>query len=185
MGHTLWGEDVTPGALIYQIYRLQQTADGHLVYFFATNKEFEGLCRALNHPEWVDDPRFAEPAVRLESDNYAALGELLHNAFLEFLTDDIMDRLHDEEVPAAQVNSVDDVFTDPQVVNNEIIVEWEHPDAGLMKMAKPPIRWGTTKPEAVWSADHLGQSTEDVLSEFGFNEEQIADLREKNVIPES
>ena len=54
-----------------------------------------------------------------------------------------------------------------------------------MKMAKPPIRWGTTKPEAVWSTDHLGQSTEDVLSEFGFNEEQIADLREKNVIPGS
>ena len=185
MGHTLWGDDVTPGALIYQIYRLQQTADGHLVYFFATNKEFEGLCRALNHPEWVEDARFAEPATRLESDNYAALGELLHNAFLEFPTDDIMDRLHNEEVPAAQVNSVDDVFSDPQVVNNEIIVEWEHPDAGLMKMAKPPVRWGTTKPEAVWSADHLGQSTENILSEFGFNEEQISQLRKKNVIPES
>ena len=80
---------------------------------------------------------------------------------------------------------MDDVFSDPQVVNNEIIVEWEHPDAGLMKMAKPPVRWGTTKPEAVWSADHLGQSTENVLSEFGYNEEQIAQLREKNVIPES
>tara|TARA_B100000953_G_scaffold290648_2_gene276043 strand:+ start:517 stop:1716 length:1200 start_codon:yes stop_codon:yes gene_type:complete len=185
MGHTLWGEDVVPGALIYQIYKLQQTADGHLVYFFASDKEFSGLCRALGHPEWLEDPRFAEPATRLESDNFTALGELLHNAFLDFSTDDIMEQLHNEEVPAAQVNTIDDVFTDPQVVNNEIIVEWEHPDAGLMKMAKPPVRWGTTEPALTWSTDHVGQSTVEVLNEFGFDQTDIDHLREKNVIPEA
>jgi len=183
MGHTLWGENVTPGALIYQIYRLQQTADGHIVYFFASDKEFHGLCQALKHPEWATDPRFAEPATRLESDNYAALGELLHSAFLEFSSDEIMDRLHDEEVPAAQVNTIDDVFVDPQVVNNEIIVEWEHPDAGLMKMAKPPVRWGTTNHVPVWSTDHVGQSTVEVLQDLGYEEKELIELREKNIIP--
>ena len=183
MGHTLWGENVTPGALIYQIYRLQQTADGHIVYFFASDKEFHGLCQALKHPEWATDPRFAEPATRLESDNYAALGELLHSAFLEFSSDEIMDRLHDEEVPAAQVNTIDDVFVDPQVVNNEIIVEWEHPDAGLMKMVKPPVRWGTTNHEPVWSTDHVGQSTVEVLQDLGYEEKELIELREKNIIP--
>ena len=80
---------------------------------------------------------------------------------------------------------MDDVFTDPQVVNNEIIVDWEHPDAGLMKMAKPPVRWDTTKPETIWTTDHLGQSTENVLSEFGFSEDQITQLKEKNIILKS
>ena len=93
-----------------------------------------------------------------------------------------MERLHEEEVPAAQVNSVDDVFSDPQVVNNSIIHEWVHPDAGLIKMAKPPVRWGTTKPEVKWSADHLGENTEDLLYEYGFTDEDIENLKSKGVI---
>ena len=182
MGHTLWGDNVEPGPLIYQIYRLQQTADGHLVYFYASDKEFEGLCRALEHPEWGEDPRFATVRARMVPDNFEALGALLNKAFLDFTTEAIMSRLHEEEVPAAQVNSIDEVFSDPQVVNNKVIVEWDHPDAGLMKMARPPVRWGETVPEVKWSADHVGQSTISILQEHGFTEEQILSLQENEII---
>tara|TARA_B100000686_G_C16742647_1_gene947544 strand:+ start:385 stop:1584 length:1200 start_codon:yes stop_codon:yes gene_type:complete len=182
MGHTLWGDNVEPGPLIYQIYRLQQTADGHLVYFYASDKEFEGLCRALEHPEWGEDPRFATVRARMVPDNFEALGALLNKAFLDFTTEAIMSRLHEEEVPAAQVNSIDEVFSDPQVVNNKVIVEWDHPDAGLMKMARPPVRWGETVPEVKWSADHVGQSTISILQEHGFTEEQILSLQENGII---
>ncbi|KIE51417.1 MAG: hypothetical protein MB53_02930 [marine actinobacterium MedAcidi-G2A] len=182
MGHTLWGDEVEPGPLIYQIYRLQQTADGHLVYFYASDKEFAGLCKALGHPDWIEDERFLTAKDRMVPEHFEALGSLLHNAFIDFSTDVIMSRLHDYEVPAAQVNSVADVFTDPQVVNNEIIVEWEHPDAGLMKMARPPVRWGTTKPDIKWSADHVGQSTFEILEEYGFTKKEILELQDSKVI---
>ena len=182
MGHTLWGDNVEPGPLIYQIYRLQQTADGHLVYFYASDKEFEGLCRALEHPEWGEDPRFATVRARMVPDNFEALGALLNKAFLDFTSEAIMSRLHEEEVPAAQVNSIDEVFSDPQVVNNKVIVEWDNPDAGLMKMARPPVRWGETIPEVKWSADHIGQSTISILQEHGFTEEQILSLQENGII---
>ena len=182
MGHTLWGDEVEPGPLIYQIYRLQQTADGHLVYFYASDKEFAGLCKALGHPDWIEDERFLTAKDRMVPEHFEALGSLLHNAFIDFSTDVIMSRLHDYEVPAAQVNSVADVFTDPQVVNNEIIVEWEHPDAGLMKMARPPVRWGTTEPDIKWSADHVGQSTFKILEEYGFTKKEILELQDSKVI---
>ena len=182
MGHTMFGDDVEPGPLIYQIYRLQQTADGHLVYFYASDKEFAGLSRALGHPEWIDDERFETAKQRMVPEHFEILGSLLHNAFIGFQTTDIMQRLHEEEVPAAQVNSVDDVFSDPQVVNNAIIHEWVHPDAGLIKMAKPPVRWGTTEPEIKWSTDHLGEHTEDLLFEYGFTNEDIENLKAKGVI---
>jgi crotonobetainyl-CoA:carnitine CoA-transferase CaiB-like acyl-CoA transferase len=93
-----------------------------------------------------------------------------------------MGKLHVEEVPAAQVNSVDDVFGDPQVINNSIIHEWVHPDAGLIKMAKPPVRWGATEPEIKWSTDHLGQHTEEILAEYGFNDDDVKRLKVKGVI---
>ena len=182
MGHTLWGDEVEPGPLIYQIYRLQQTADGHLVYFYASDKEFAGLCKALGHPDWIEDERFLTAKDRMVPEHFEALGSLLHNAFIDFSTDVIMSRLHDYEVPAAQVNSVADVFTDPQVVNNEIIVEWEHPDAGLMKMARPPVRWGTTEPDIKWSADHVGQSTFEILEEYGFTKKEILELQDSKII---
>lgn len=182
MGHTLWGDEVEPGPLIYQIYRLQQTADGHLVYFYASDKEFAGLCKALGHPDWIEDERFLTAKDRMVPEHFETLGSLLHNAFIDFSTDVIMSRLHDYEVPAAQVNSVADVFTDPQVVNNEIIVEWEHPDAGLMKMARPPVRWGTTEPDIKWSADHVGQSTFEILEEYGFTKKEILELQDSKVI---
>ena len=182
MGHTLWGDEVEPGPLIYQIYRLQQTADGHLVYFYASDKEFAGLCKALGHPDWIEDERFLTAKDRMVPEHFETLGSLLHNAFIDFSTDVIMSRLHDYEVPAAQVNSVADVFTDPQVVNNEIIVEWEHPDAGLMKMARPPVRWGTTEPDIKWSADHVGQSTFKILEEYGFTKKEILELQDSKII---
>jgi len=182
MGHTLWGDAVEPGPLIYQIYRLQQTKDGHLVYFVASDKEFSGLSRALDHPEWIDDERFKTAKDRMVPAHFEALGTLLHNAFLNFSTIDIMSRLHAEEVPAAQVNSVDDVFNDPQVINNKTIVEWEHPDAGLMKMARPPVRWGVTKPEIKWSADHVGQNTHVILEEHGYSNDEITSLRDDGII---
>ncbi|MBB32590.1 MAG: carnitine dehydratase [Acidimicrobiaceae bacterium] len=184
MGHTLWGDAVEPGPLIYQIYRLQQTKDGHLVYFVASDKEFNGLSRALDHPEWIDDERFKTVKDRMVPDNFEALGALIHNAFLNFPTTDIMSRLHAEEVPAAQVNSIDDVFNDPQVINNETIVEWDHPDAGLMKMARPPVRWGVTKPDIKWSADHVGQNTHVILEEHGYSTNEIAALLDSGIIAE-
>lgn len=182
MGHTLRGEDVVPGALVYQIYRLQQTADGHLVYFAASDNEMFGLFDALGHPEWRDDPRFNSPSQRQDLENFEALGALLHAAFLESTTEELMARLAEHEVPAAQVNSVDEVFTDPQVVHNDAIHTWEHPDAGTMTMARPPVRWGTTEPEIRWSADHLGQSTEAVLREHGFDDDALERLRAADVI---
>ena len=183
MGHTMYGDDVVPGALIYQIYRLQQTADGHLVYFAASDGEVFGLFDALGHPEWKDDSRFDGPAKRQETENFEALGALLHNAFLTFTTNEIMERLANHEVPAARVNSVDEVFSDPQIVHNQLIQEWEHPDAGTIKMARPPVRWSVTSPAMAHQIDHLGQSTDEVLAAHGFDDDARRRLRQAGIIP--
>ena len=75
-----------------------------------------------------------------------------------------------------------EVFDDPQVVNNQAIPEYEHPDAGPVKVAKPPIRWGAAAPEIKTGADHLGQSTDEVLSAAGYSEHAITELRAAGVI---
>ncbi|MEM7288359.1 MAG: CoA transferase [Actinomycetota bacterium] len=182
MGHTMYGEEVAPGALLYDIYRLQQTADGHIVYFSASDKEFAGLAEALGHPEWAQDERFATPESRFSPENFETLGAMLHNAFLQFTSAEIMERLHEHEVPGAPVLSLEEVFDDPQVRHNDAILEFDHPSAGPVKVAKPPVRWSHTSPEIRTSADHLGESTDEILAGAGYDADAIAALREAGVI---
>lgn len=182
MGHTMRGPDVVPGPLLYQIYRLQQTADGHLVYFMASDPEFAGLARALGHPEWLDDERFSTPQKRQTPEAFASLGALIHEAFLALTTDEAMERLTHEQVASARVNTIDDAFVDPQVLHNEIIHTWEHPTCGTVTMAKPPVQWSHTQHEPVWAADELGQSTVSVLADHGYDESALAALRADGII---
>jgi crotonobetainyl-CoA:carnitine CoA-transferase CaiB-like acyl-CoA transferase len=175
-------DQAVPGPILYQIYRVQPTADGSVVYFSASDSEFGGLCRALGHPEWAEDPRFDTPQKRQGASNFAALGELLDNAFRSMNTDELMVRLRAEQVPSAQVSDLDSVFEDPQVLHNDVVQTWEHPTAGTMRHAKPPVRFSHTTHETVWSVDELGQSTEDVLRAHGFDDEALAALRAVGVV---
>lgn len=169
-----------PGVLLHDVYRLQATADGNLVYFAVSDSEWEGLCQALGHPEWWEEPRFHDIQQRLAA--YPEIGALLDATFREWATDEIMDRLHEFEVPAAPINELDQVFTDPQVVHNQSIHEWEHPLLGTTRSAKPPVRFSETPIEGRWSADTLGQSSRQVLAEVGFDADEIEKLAADGVI---
>ncbi len=182
MAHSLQSPTVTPGPTVYTIYRLQQTADGHMVYFAATDTEAFGLFRALGHPEWAEDLRFSTPQARQTAGNFEALGSLIHEAFLTFTTDDILARLLAEQVPSAPVNTLDEVFADPQVINNEIIHTWHHDTVGEIRQAKPPVQWSATQHEPVWAVDSLGESTEAVLRAHGYDDAGLAALRSSDVI---
>jgi crotonobetainyl-CoA:carnitine CoA-transferase CaiB-like acyl-CoA transferase len=181
-GHTITGDHAVAGPLLYKIYRIQPTSDGSIVYFSASDVEFRGLCRALGHPEWFDDPRFDTPQKRQTSANFEALGALLDDAFRSMTTEDLMVRLRAEQVPSAQVGDLDSVFEDPQVLHNEVVHSWEHPSAGPMRHAKPPVRFSTTQHTPLWSVDELGQSTESVLSEYGYDDAALDALRTAGVI---
>ena len=181
-GHTVMSEQAIPGPLLYQIYRVQPTLDGSMVYFAASDAEFRGLSRALGHAEWLDDPRFDTPQKRQTSGNFEALGGLLDDVFRSLRTDDLLVRLRAEQVPCAQVNDLDAVFTDPQVVNNNIVHTWEHPVMGTLRHARPPVQFSATAHEPVWSVDQLGESTEVVLRAHGYDDAALDALRSSGVI---
>ena len=178
--HSFTGDDVVPGPLLYEIYRLQPTADGHLVYFAASDAEWHGLVHALGHPEWWQDERFTSPAGRFA--NFPAIGSLVNAAFLALPTEEALTALHAHQVPAAPVNSLEAVFDDEQVRHNDVVHTWHHPTAGPIRQARPPVRWSHTEHEAVWDAETLGQSTDDVLRAYGYDDAALADLRDSGVI---
>ena len=180
MGETFTGE-VTPGPLLHDIYRLQQTSDGNLVYFAVSDSEWEGLVNALGHPEWWEEERFHNVAERIKPENFEAIGVLLDAAFSSQPTAELLERLHAHEVPAAPVNQLVEVFDDPQVQHNNSIHNWDHPVVGSTRSARPPVRFSETEPEPNFSADQLGQSTRDVLADVGYTNDELDQLAANGV----
>ena len=183
LAHTFAGDDKPSGLALYQVYKLSQTSDGHLIYFAATDKEMHGLFRALGHPEWAEDSRFGVAASRSNMDNAVALGEKIAEAMLGQTTEALLARMLEEDVPVGPVLNLDEVFNDPQVEHNNAILEFDHPTAGRYHQARPAARFAKTAQEPKRRMPPLhGEHTEEVLRELGYGEAELEQLRGDNTI---
>ncbi len=183
MAHTMVGDGVErPGPTLYQIYRLTETNDGHLIYFAASDSEFHGLFRALERPDLAEDERFATLQARSVPENFEAVGAILFEEFRKWSTDDILPRLLAEQVPAGPVHSLEQVIDDPQIRHNGVILERDHPVAGTIRQAAPAARFDKTPQEAGRLPPLHGEHTEEVLAEIGFDEATREKLRADGVI---
>jgi len=183
MKHTWIGESELQGPVLYDLYRLWETADGHLIYFTATDSEFHGLFRALAHPEWVTDPRFATIPARAQAENREALGALLLEEIRKWKTKELIERMAAEQVPVGPVYTLDEMLLDPQLLHNGSFFESEHPEAGRMREARPPARFSKTPQQPGALAPAHGEHTEAVLRELGYDAAALARLRAEGVVP--
>lgn len=181
MKHTLLEGDVeNPGAL-YEIYRIWPTADGHLIYFAASPKETHALYRALGHPEWIEDERFVPPG-SLVQENRELLGRMIMSEIEKRNTADLVDAMVREEVPVGPVHSIESMLEDPQVRHNDRVYEGEHPTYGRFRAVKPAARFSETPQHAGDAAPLLGEHTDAVLGELGYDASAIAGLRDAGVV---
>jgi crotonobetainyl-CoA:carnitine CoA-transferase CaiB-like acyl-CoA transferase len=156
------------------------TADGYITVGVVSDAEWLGLTRALERPEWLDDPRFKTPAGRVK---YAdARLELTAEVLQTRASAEWLARLDAEQVPCAPILSREDLLTDPQIAANALIVESEHPQAGRMRQARPAARFDGTPAELRIPAPLLGEHTDAVLTELGVSSEQVAALRATGTI---
>lgn len=152
-----------------------ETADGYITAGAMSDKEWAGMVRALDKPEWLEDERFRTPAGRMKHAD--ARLEMTAEVMKMRTSAEWLARLDAEQVPCAPALSRHDMLTNEQIVANRLIVESEHPHAGRTRMTRPAARFAETPAELRLPAPMLGEHTEQVLTEIGLSSAQIADLR--------
>ena len=157
-----------------------ETTDGFITAGAMSNKEWEGLGRALEQPQWLEDPRFQTPADRMKHAPHRL--ELMSQVIRTRSTDEWINRLDAEEVPCAPVLRRDEVRHNEQVIANNLIVESEHPHVGRTRMPRPPARFTETPAELRIHAPALGEHTESVLKEFGVTPAEFEQLEADDII---
>jgi len=144
-------------------------------------ESWKEVCQVLGHLELVDDPRFNSGPKRFE--NSRELVAIFNKAFATKPRDEWL-RLHAEKnLVICAVNTITEAINDPQMMENDYIVGFEHPNMGHMRIPGFPIHFSQAEINNTVLAPELGTHTESVLKEIGgYSDKEIARFREKNII---
>jgi len=180
---TFVGEEIPQERAQSFIDLIYETQDDYISVAVQSDKEWAALSRALERPDWLDDPRFTTPSLRQEHiDARLSLTQevLKTRTAAEWLT-----RLDAEDVPCAPVLRRRDVIDHPQLLANEIVTETDHPIAGRLRQARPAARFSATPVEHRHGGSLLGQHSQEILRDAGFDEREIETLMADAVIAQA
>lgn len=147
-----------PSIVPYQAF---EAADGWVVVGALNDGMFKRLCRALARPGWAADARFATNPQRVA--NRDELLGLLGSALRAGSIDHWVEVLGEAGVAVAPVNTVDRVFSDPQVRASAIVQEYQDPLLGQLRAVSTPIRMDGEYPRVAAGVPRLGEASDEVL----------------------
>jgi crotonobetainyl-CoA:carnitine CoA-transferase CaiB-like acyl-CoA transferase len=155
--------------------------DGYVVVATRQDAFWRKLCEALGEPDLGEDPRFETNASRVEHRDI--LVPRLEAILAKKTIDEWMTLFKAFDVPAAPVNNLDRAFAEPPVAERDMIVEYEHPDVGRVRLPGNPIKMSGMAGPISKPAPRLGEHTDAVLRELlNSSDEEIACLRAEGAV---
>ncbi|MGD9813915.1 MAG: CaiB/BaiF CoA transferase family protein [Hyphomonadaceae bacterium] len=161
-------------------YQVFATADGHIVLTIGNDGQFRDFCAAAGL-SLAADARFASNEARVM--HRQLLTDAIAPAMRTRTTADWVAALERAEVPCGPINTLPQVFADPQVVARGAVETLERSDGTALRLAANPLRMSATPPATRAAPPQLGQDTDAVLTELlGLSESDIAQMRARRVI---
>ena len=157
--------------------QLYTTADSWIFIMCNKEKFWPVLCETIGRPEWADDARFRRFPDRLK--HRGLITELLDDVLKEKNTAAWMQEFAGK-VPASPINDVAQALDNRFVIENERLQNLEHPTEGTFRLVAPPVR--TSEPPPSRPGPRLGEHTDEILTELGYEQARIAYLRDSGVI---
>lgn len=138
------------------------------------------LCQALERPDLLEDARFAGSEPR--DVHHRELIEILDEVFATMTYDEWQEKVAQYDLIACRVNSLTTLHEDEQILANGYMVKLPHPDLGEWWYAPTPIEFEKTPVSVRSAAPHLGENTDEILAGLGFSEDDIRELRHREVV---
>ena len=162
-------------------YEPFKTKDGtYIALGVGNDRQWKEFCKLAGLENIADDPRFATNPQRVI--HREELIPIIAEKMLERTSEEWLELLEKNKIPCGPINTLDKVFSDPQVLARNMVVEVPHPTAGSVKLVASPMKLSDTPCEVNRHPPLLGEHTEEVLRELGYKDDEITILREKEVI---
>ena len=167
-----------PNIVPYQAFA---TSDGHVILAVGNDGQFQKFCAVAGCPEVAADPRYASNAGRVG--NRDTLIPLLREVLRSRPSAVWIETLEAAGVPCGPINTLDQVFDNPQIKHRGMVAAVDHPLAGPVDLVANPIRFSETPVAYDRAPPVLGADTDALLSRLlGLDDAAIADLRAKGVV---
>lgn len=163
-------------------YQSFQTTDGHVIIAVGNNSQFASLGRVLDKAEWIEDVRFKTNKVRVQ--NRTVLVPMIADIIKTKNTDTWLSDFRTADVPCGSVNTLDQVFDDPQVKAQDMRIDMDHPvSKAPISLVGSPLKMSGTPVSYDLSPPTLGQHTKEVLENLlGYSAEEIEYLKDNGAI---
>jgi crotonobetainyl-CoA:carnitine CoA-transferase CaiB-like acyl-CoA transferase len=161
-------------------YGMFRTRDGEVALAPSQEQSYQRLVDALGLPELRADPRFATNDLRVR--HRAAINAAIEARLAGGTTEYWIGKLNAAGVPCGRVMGLAEVFADPQVIDQQMVLTQEHPGHGMVRMLGFPIKFAEAPCLLRRPAPEIGADSEAVLQEIGCSAEEIAGLRAAGVV---
>ena len=162
---------------------IYKAKDKYITAGAVSDAEWQGMCKALNREDLVDDERFASPAGRVA--NAQIRKEITGEEIAKWKSSEILERLQAEGVPSAPLLDRMELLDNEQILANGSIQRINIDGFGEVRQARPAARFSKTPTKLSRPAPKLGEHTHEVLSDIGINETERKNLLDKKIIVSS
>ena len=153
-------------------YGLFEASDGHIAVAPPDDGFLRRFFRVIGLEALLDRPEYATNEARRE--RRGALAEAINERTRAHTVDHWIGRLNEGGCPCGRVMDVPEVFSDPQVLGQDLVLDAPHPGAGSVRMTGFPVKLSATPCAVVRPAPRLGEHTEEVLAGIGYGPDRIA-----------
>ena len=189
--HTYWQSAIagatgqSPGPLgsahpLTAPYQAFKTKDKWITVGASNQNTWLMLLKAINRQDLQENEMFSSNLSRKK--NTSQLVDILNTELLKKTSDEWLKIFDDNGLPCGPINSITEMFEDPQTIYREMIIEVENKKAGKSKAIGMPIKFSKSKTEKSKGAPNLGEHTREIMLSFGYKHEEIEDFYNRKVI---